>query len=108
MRRDMIWFALLTAILLLIVTAVHGESPRRYVSRTNSHIASVAQRLAKMELSGNPPDALYMMRAEMDLELVRFHLNAYRHHRVERAMVDSALAQLDRDMEDYPPQVATK
>lgn len=107
MRKEMIWCALLAAILMLIVTAVHGQSPRRYVSRTNSHIASVVQRLAKMDRSGDS-DTLYMLRAEMDLELVRFHLNAYRHGRVERVMVDSALAQLDRDMEDYPPQVASK
>lgn len=103
MKRDLIWFALLVALCLLIVQAVHGDSMRRsYIKRTQRHIDHVHAELIELA-DGSWWYSIYVVRAEMDLELVRLHLNAYRHGRVERVMVESAVRQLDRDMEDYPP-----
>src|ERR1700679_1732986 len=108
MRKDMVWFMLLVSIFLLYVVSLHGQ--KRYEKRVEHRIRSAVTRINRFRgVSSNAPgDDIYITRGELDVIICAERLQAYRIGKLTKASLDEDLKQLDRDMEDYPPQEAKR
>lgn len=104
--RTAVWLALAAAVMMLGLSVGHCESPKRYEKRVERHTDSANVRLREVEMRDEQDRALIMweVRGEWDLQLCREAMRGYRAGRVERGAIDHLLKQLDRDMEDFPPQ----
>lgn len=109
-HKEAIYPLLLAALLMFCIVKGLGETPRRYEKRVQRRIRSAAHRLDSMDINGYSwhADTLYTVRAEIDLELCGSGLHDYKAGVIDKAEMDRLMKQLDRDMEDYPPQVAAK
>lgn len=110
--RTAIWLALAAAVLMLGLTMGHCQAPHSRVKRTRKHLIAVEHRLDKLGAWGIPSDStdLFVMRGELDWDLawnalLRYHAEPSRENLV---VMDRKVRQLDRDMEDFPPQMAEK
>lgn len=107
-RNAAILLLFLGALLLFLVTKMHGETPRQYQKRVERRLGSAHNRLRDLSRFAHAagPEAEYLRLADVDLALANDGLHFYRKGRIDRAEMDRLLKQLDRDMEDYPPQPA--
>jgi hypothetical protein len=83
----------------------HSKADRQYVKRVYRHLMSAEIRLNDMNrfAQATGPEAVYMMRAEMDLSLASDGYYSFIQGLTKRADLERLMKQLDRDMEDYPP-----
>jgi hypothetical protein len=135
--KDAIWLMLLVAILLLLIQTMHGQEPKyghvvepgicvpigavcKESDLTKFKASNIRRRAEKqieivergmkewyrLPHAYTGSDEIYIIRAEIDVQLIRNIL----HHHGELDVVElkRLMKQLDRDMEDYPPQEAKR
>lgn len=110
--KEAIWLMLLAAVLLLLISKMHGESPRHYQKRIEKRLISVNQRLREMVARDMQTqtfsESVYVTRGTIDVSLAIQGFQYYRAGQIPKSEMERLMKQLDRDMEDYPPQVAGK
>lgn len=102
----------LVAAILLAAVVGFAETPESYARKVERSLEAAEKQLEEFKRAAGPSgagffaDSIYEVRAEMDIELCRVALRAYRAGKADRGAVRLRVHILSRDLEDYPPQEA--